>query len=77
MPLMECDLLDAHASILNAACTGTNTPQFDPPAVPDFAIGQVVLTKDLQGCPVRERLVRLRQERTFANTNFGDAGVLR
>jgi starvation-inducible DNA-binding protein len=72
-----CDLLDAHESVLSAAYTGTNALQIDPPAVSDFAIGQVALTNDLQGGSVRERLIRLRQERTFASSNFSDVGVLR
>jgi starvation-inducible DNA-binding protein len=52
-----CDLLDAHELVLSAAHTaGTNGLQTDQSAVRDFAVGQVVLASDLQGCSVREQL---------------------
>jgi DNA-binding ferritin-like protein len=70
-----CDLLDAHEVVLSAAnAAGTYSLQTDPAAVHDFAVGQVVLTNDLQGCAVREQLVRLDQSRRFAITDF-DVGV--
>jgi hypothetical protein len=66
-----CDLLDAHEIVLSAARTaGTYTLHTDPSAVQDFAVGQVVLSNDLQGCSVREQWVRLDQARRFAISNF-------
>jgi starvation-inducible DNA-binding protein len=67
-----CDLLDAHEIVLSAAHTsGAHSQQADPSADHDFAIGQVVLTNDLQRCSVREQLVRVDQSRRFAISNFG------
>jgi starvation-inducible DNA-binding protein len=67
-----CDLLDAHESVLGAAHTaGTGSLQSDPSAVQEFAVGQVVLTNDLQGCSVQEQLIKFDRERRFATTNFG------
>jgi starvation-inducible DNA-binding protein len=66
-----CDLLDAHELVLSAAHTaGTNSLQTDLSAIRDFAVGQVVLTNDQQGCSVREQLLRLDQKRRFASTTF-------
>ncbi len=66
-----CDLLDAHELILSTVRTaGTYRKQPDPSAVHDFAVGQVVLANELQGCSVQEQLVKLDQERRFASTNF-------
>jgi hypothetical protein len=45
-----CDLLDAHAQVLNTADTAADR---------DFAVGRVVLTNDLQSHSVREQLVVL------------------
>jgi starvation-inducible DNA-binding protein len=55
-----CDLLDAHELVLAAHTAGTNGLQTDPSAVQDFAVGQVVLTNDLQGWTVREQLLVVR-----------------
>jgi starvation-inducible DNA-binding protein len=67
-----CDLLEAHELVLGAAHTaGTSSLQTDPSAVQDFAVGQVVLTNDLQGCSVQEQLIKFDRERRFAITNFG------
>jgi starvation-inducible DNA-binding protein len=72
--LLLCDLLDAHELVLSAAHTaGAHGLQTDPSAVRDFAVGQVVLSNDLQGCSVREQLVSLDQKRGFAATNFSSA----
>ena len=69
---MLCDLLDAHELVLVAAHTaGTSGLQTDPAAVQDFAVGQVVLSNDLQGCSVQEQLIKFDRERRFATTNFG------
>jgi starvation-inducible DNA-binding protein len=66
-----CDLLDAHEIVLSAAHTaGTHGQQSDSSAVQDFAVGQVLLTNDQQGCSVREQLVRLDQARRFAISSF-------
>jgi len=66
-----CDLLDAHENVQRAAHTaGTQSLQADPCAVHDFAVGQVVLSNDLQRCSVGEQLVRLDQARRFVNSNF-------
>jgi len=66
-----CDLVDAHENVLSAAHTaGTNSLQTDPSAVHDFAVGQVVLTNDLQRCSVEEQLVRLDQTRRLAISSF-------
>jgi starvation-inducible DNA-binding protein len=68
------DLLDAHELVLSAAqAPATNGLQAHPSAVQDFAVGQVVLANDLQGCSVREQLVGLDQKRQFASTNFSSA----
>lgn len=62
-----CDLLDAHEIVMNAAhTTGTYGLQTDPSAVRDFAVGQVLLTNEQQGCFIREQLVRLDHARRFA-----------
>jgi len=61
------DLLDAHEMVLSAAHTaGTHNLQADPSAVHDFAVGQVVLTNDLQRCSVEEQFARLDWARRFA-----------
>ncbi len=66
-----CDLLDGHELVLSTARTaGTHRVQPDPSAVRDFAVGQVVLTNELQGSSIQEQLVKLDQERRFASTNF-------
>ena len=66
-----CDLLDAHEIVLSAAhTTGVYGLQTDRSAVQDFAVGQVLLTNDQQGCFVREQLVRLDRARRFAASNF-------
>jgi starvation-inducible DNA-binding protein len=57
------DLLDAHELVLSAACTDRGRSQpAAPSAVHDFAVGQVVLVNDAQGCSVREQLVRFDQQ---------------
>jgi starvation-inducible DNA-binding protein len=66
-----CDLLDAHEMVLSAAHTaGTYSQPSDSSAVQDFAVGQVLLTNDQQGCSVREQLVRLDQAGRIAASNF-------
>jgi len=69
-----CDLLDAHEIVLSAADTaGTHGQQADPFAVHGFAVGQVVLTNDLQRYSVEEQLVRFaafRQDRPGPRTAF-------
>jgi len=66
-----CDLLDAHEIVLSAAhTTGAYGLQTERSAVQDFAVGQVLLTNDQQGCSVREQLVRLDQARRLAVSNF-------
>ena len=66
-----CDLLDAHEIALSAAHTaGTHGQPSDSSSVRDFAVGQVLLTNDQQGCSVREQLVRLDQARRFAISSF-------
>jgi len=67
-----CDLLDAHEIVLSAAhTTGTFGLQTDPAAIRDFAVGQVLLANEQQGCFVREQLVRLDRARRFAISSFG------
>ncbi|MGO9933115.1 MAG: ferritin-like domain-containing protein [Steroidobacteraceae bacterium] len=69
-----CDLLDAHEIVLSAAHTaGTHGLQADPSAVHDFAVGQVVLTNDLQRCSVEAQLVRLDHTGRFAISSFSGA----
>ena len=64
-----CDLLDAHESMLSMARTaGTHRVQPDASAVHGFAVGQVVLANELQGCSVQEQLVNLDRERRFASS---------
>jgi hypothetical protein len=59
---MLCDLLDAHEIVLSATHTaGTHSLQADLSAVHDFAVGQVVLTNDVQRCSVEAQLVGLDQ----------------
>jgi starvation-inducible DNA-binding protein len=66
-----CDLLDAHEVVMSAAHpAGAYSRQTDASAVQDFAIGQVLLTNDQQGCSVREQLVKLDQARRFAIPSF-------
>ena len=66
-----CDLLDAHETVMSAARpAGAYGQQTDASAVQDFAVGQVLLTNDQQGCSVRERLLRLDQARSFAISDF-------
>jgi starvation-inducible DNA-binding protein len=66
-----CDLLDAHETVMSAAHpAGANSQQTDPSAVQDYAVGQVLLTSDQQGCSVREQLLRLDQARRFAIADF-------
>jgi len=66
-----CDLLDAHEIVLSAAQTAdTHGLQADPSAIHDFAVGQVVLTNDLQRGSVGEQLVRLDQARKFVISNI-------
>ena len=68
-----CDLLDAHELVLSAARTaGAHRVHPDAAAAHDFAVGQVVLANELQGCSVQEQLVRSDQARRFASTNFRD-----
>jgi hypothetical protein len=55
-----CDLLDAHARVLDAADTaGANDLQTETSADRDFAVGRVVLSNDLQRHAVREQLAVL------------------
>jgi len=66
-----CDLLDAHEVVLSATHTaGAPSLPTAPSAVHDFAVGQVMLTNDLQRCSLGEQLVRLDQARRFAVPNF-------
>jgi starvation-inducible DNA-binding protein len=68
------DLLDAHETVMSAAHpAGAYSPQTDSSAVQDFAVGQVLLTNDQQGCSVREQLLRLDQARRFAISEFSGA----
>jgi starvation-inducible DNA-binding protein len=65
------DLLDAHEIVLSAAHTaGTHGQQADSSADQDFAVGQVLLVNDQQGCSVREQLVRLDQPRRSVIPDF-------
>jgi starvation-inducible DNA-binding protein len=65
------DLLDAHEMVMSAAHpAGAYAQQADSSAVQDFAVGQVLLTNDQQGCSVRAQLLRLDQARKFAISNF-------
>jgi starvation-inducible DNA-binding protein len=66
-----CDLLDAHETVMSAVhMAGTYSQQLDSSAVQDFAVGQVLLTNDHQGCAVRGQLVKLDQARSFAISSF-------
>ena len=66
-----CDLLDAHEMVMSAPHpAGAYGQQTDSSAVQDFAVGQVLLTNDQQGCSVREQLSRLDQARRFAISNL-------
>jgi starvation-inducible DNA-binding protein len=66
-----CDLLDAHEIVMSSAHTaGAYGQQIDSSSVQDFAVGQVLLTNDQQGCSVREQLVKLDQARRFAISSF-------
>jgi starvation-inducible DNA-binding protein len=66
-----CDLLDAHEMVMSAAHpAGAYSQQSDSSAIQDFAVGQVLLTNDQQGCSVREQLLRLDQARRFAISNL-------
>jgi starvation-inducible DNA-binding protein len=65
-----CDLLDAHEIVMSAAHTAGAYGQIDSSAVQDFAVGQVLLTNEQQGCAVREQLVKLDQARRFAISSF-------
>jgi starvation-inducible DNA-binding protein len=66
-----CDLLDAHEMVMSAAHpSGAYGQQTDSSAVQDFAVGQVLLTNDQQGCSVQEQLLRLDQARRFAISSF-------
>jgi hypothetical protein len=66
-----CDLLDAHEIVLSVAhTTATHGLQADPSAIHDFAVGQVVLTNDLQHGSVGEQLVRFDQVRKLAISSF-------
>ena len=58
-----CDLLDAHELVLSAATpSGLNDERTDRSWTRDFAVGQVVLTNDLQSVSVAEHLAA--RERT-------------
>ena len=71
-----CDLMDAHEIVLSAAHrAGTQSLPAAPDAVHDFAVGQVVLTNDLQRCSLGEQLVRLDQARRFAIPNVSGVGM--
>jgi starvation-inducible DNA-binding protein len=63
-----CALLDAHETVMSTA--GAYSQQIDPSAAQDFAVGQVLLTNDQQGCSVREQLVKLDRARRFAISSF-------
>jgi hypothetical protein len=66
-----CDLLDAHEIVMSTVHTaGAHSQQIDLSAAQDFAVGQVLLTNDQQGCSVREQLVKLDQARRFAISSF-------
>lgn len=66
-----CDLLDAHEMVTSAAHpAGAYGQQAGSSAVQDFAVGQVLLANDQQGCAVREQLLRLDQARRFAVSSF-------
>jgi starvation-inducible DNA-binding protein len=67
-----CDLLDAHEMVISAAHPAGAYSQ-DSSAVQDFAVGQVLLTNDQQGCSVREQLMRLDQAKRFAISSFSGA----
>jgi starvation-inducible DNA-binding protein len=69
-----CGLLDAHDMVLSAAHTaGTHGLKTDPSTVRDFAVGQAVLTNDLQRCSVEQQLLELDQARRFAISSGVDA----
>jgi starvation-inducible DNA-binding protein len=69
---MLSDLLDAHETVISAAhAAGAYGQQTDSSAVHDFAVGQVLLTNDQQGCSIQEQLLRLDQARRFAICDFG------
>jgi starvation-inducible DNA-binding protein len=66
-----CDLIDAHEIVMSVAHTaGAYSQQIDSSAVQDFAVGQLLLTNDQQGCSVREQLVKFDQARRFAILSF-------
>jgi starvation-inducible DNA-binding protein len=69
-----CDLLDAHEIVMSTVHTaGAYGQQIDSAAAQDFAVGQVLLTNDQQGCSVRQQLVKLdqaSQARRFAISSF-------
>jgi starvation-inducible DNA-binding protein len=52
------DLLDAHELVLSAACPSAHSDsRDDSPSIRDFAVGQVVLTNDLQSWAISEQLI--------------------
>jgi starvation-inducible DNA-binding protein len=67
-----CDLLEAHETAMSAAhpAGASYSQQSDSSAVQDFAVGQVLLTNDRQGCSVGEQLLRLEQAKRFAVSDF-------
>jgi starvation-inducible DNA-binding protein len=66
------DLLDAHEMVLSAVQTsGSNRVSIDHLAAHDFAVGDVVLTNELQVGAVREQLLGSEHNRVFAITSFG------
>jgi starvation-inducible DNA-binding protein len=64
------DLLDAHELVLSAARPGTNSGSQDGPSIRDFAVGQVVLTNDLQSRSIGEQLARRDDKRRLFETEY-------
>lgn len=63
------DLLDAHEMVLSAAQpTGRTEMQSDPSWTRDFAVGQVVLTNDLQSWSIDEQVVNYESKQRFRQT---------
>lgn len=70
------DLLDAHELVLSAARpTGLNDGRTDRSWTRDFAVGQVVLTNDLQSISIGEHLTARERTQTFERTLFSRANV--
>jgi starvation-inducible DNA-binding protein len=63
------ELLEAHESVLGAACpNGSNE---DHHSMHDFAVGQVMLTNDVQTWTINERLLGHDPQQRFLQTDAG------